>query len=404
MLGIREFAVYLMYIGVSSLSFRVPIISSFSFGLSFLISAYLFFKDTTSSKISLREVAIVSLPFILSIFGLFITDDLTGGLELVARKLPIIIIPITFSLLSFSLKELENTLKLFSVGALISVVVNIITILVLYYLGITNEFSYSSFTQVSSIHTTYYGVMLVIAVFVIVLRFEIRGWIGFFLWLISIFVLSTGLVINGAKIVMLPLFIALLLTGYKAYLFRKKTMVFILSVVVMGLILVINSTAFQHRIGSVKMAMNDNEMAYSGGDGLGELFGSEIALKVEGWKSNVKVLHGVSFIIGNGTNGGVSLRNDGYTKDGLSAFKKSNYNSHSMYVETLYQYGVFGLAIFISSIIIILFWVIRTKDLTLVAIWFTIILAMVTESFLERQLGVMIYGLFGAMVLVKKDK
>lgn len=78
-----------------------------------------------------------------------------------------------------------------------------------------------------------------------------------------------------------------------------------------------------------------------------------------------------------------------------------NFNSHNQYMEYLCTFGIFGLLVFVG----VLFWLLRRafiyREYFLVILLGLCMFACITESFLERELGIKLFSLITALIIYR---
>lgn len=88
----------------------------------------------------------------------------------------------------------------------------------------------------------------------------------------------------------------------------------------------------------------------------------------------------------------------GYTYKNYDDYSKIDYNSHNQYFDVLLKYGIFGLILFF----IFLFWGIANTDLSYRIFLFLILIAMLTENILNRQVGIVFFTFFNSLFFINR--
>ncbi|MDR7369791.1 O-antigen ligase family protein [Flavobacterium aquidurense] len=88
----------------------------------------------------------------------------------------------------------------------------------------------------------------------------------------------------------------------------------------------------------------------------------------------------------------------GYTYKNYDDYSKIDYNSHNQYLDILLKYGIFGLALFF----VFLFWGISNTNYSYLIFLFLIIMAMLTENILDRQVGIVFFTFFNSLFFIKR--
>ena len=81
-----------------------------------------------------------------------------------------------------------------------------------------------------------------------------------------------------------------------------------------------------------------------------------------------------------------------------------NYNAHNQFFEYLSTYGILGAIVFVVLFYTIFALVIRHKNSFFLFIFFAFLLASMTESLLERTLGIVYFGLALSFLIILTSK
>lgn len=88
----------------------------------------------------------------------------------------------------------------------------------------------------------------------------------------------------------------------------------------------------------------------------------------------------------------------GYSYKNYDDYSKIDYNSHNQYLDILLKYGIFGLGLFF----VFLFWGIGNTNLFYRIFLFLIVMAMLTENILERQVGIVFFTFFNSLFFINR--
>ena len=89
-----------------------------------------------------------------------------------------------------------------------------------------------------------------------------------------------------------------------------------------------------------------------------------------------------------------------YTYKGTDDFHSISYNSHNQYLDIMLKYGVFGLIVFLISLL----WGIKTTDMVYQGFIIIIFIALFTENVFSRQVGIMFFTFFNTLFFVGNKK
>jgi O-antigen ligase len=109
-------------------------------------------------------------------------------------------------------------------------------------------------------------------------------------------------------------------------------------------------------------------------------------------------------VFGPGPGSDNELRMQAYLEMGETVAYQNNYNAHNQFMEFLSTFGIFGLSLFLLAIILAMRMSIRDKNWIDFMLLIAVIVAMLTESPLERSLGVKYLGVIVAFLLLNHLK
>jgi O-antigen ligase len=89
-----------------------------------------------------------------------------------------------------------------------------------------------------------------------------------------------------------------------------------------------------------------------------------------------------------------------YTYRGTDDFINISYNSHNQYLDIMLKYGVFGLVIFLFSLL----WGIKNRNILYQGFIIVIFIALITENMFTRQVGVIFFTFFNMLFFVNKEQ
>ena len=87
-----------------------------------------------------------------------------------------------------------------------------------------------------------------------------------------------------------------------------------------------------------------------------------------------------------------------YTYKNYDDYSKIDYNSHNQYLDILLKYGILGLIMFF----VFLFWGILNTDLSYRIFLLLILIAMLTENILDRQVGIVFFTFFNSLFFINR--
>lgn len=88
-----------------------------------------------------------------------------------------------------------------------------------------------------------------------------------------------------------------------------------------------------------------------------------------------------------------------YTYRGTDDYINISYNSHNQYLDIMLKYGVFGLIIFLISLL----WGIKNRNILYQGFIIIIFMALLTENMFTRQVGVLFFTFFNMLFFLNKE-
>lgn len=116
--------------------------------------------------------------------------------------------------------------------------------------------------------------------------------------------------------------------------------------------------------------------------------------RLRNWESGIKTINEF-FFFGAGTGDAIDEMLKYRHKKSWIYTEKAN--SHNQYIEELARFGIVGGLFFIGSIIFLMVYLYKKKQLMFFTIMMVISLAMITESMINRHLGIVAFGFFGSI-------
>lgn len=129
---------------------------------------------------------------------------------------------------------------------------------------------------------------------------------------------------------------------------------------------------------------------------------NSVNLRFLEWKSGVEGIkdHG---ILGTGTGGTLDVLLTHYDKANLGDFY-SDYNAHNQYIETYLEIGLLGFISLLFCFLIPLLYGIKNKNRLLTSLVIIVGFVCLSECFLERGKGIMLYVLFVSLFMFTEEK
>ncbi|MGO3184534.1 MAG: O-antigen ligase family protein [Aequorivita sp.] len=349
----------------------------------------------------LRKFIPLFLFYGVCLISVFYSEDRDYAMKMIGRLVPFIIFPLVFAILPPLKKDRYPKLMKVFIGTLVVLCVysHIVVLIKLFnnhdslYNIFNSHYSYLSLSEGTiGLHSTYYAYLIIIATMFVVnfllnekrlrlriLYFVLIGYFTFF-----VFHLSARL-----PIAVLFLFYNLAIIYY----FIKQKQVFKGIIFLIALYLVSGVFVYNVRITRYRFQQL-TEFTYS--DGTHYEDGKNKQLQ---WQSGIEANN--NFLLGNGIGDANQSIFDSYINNGLNDYAEKEYNAHNQYIQTYVGMGIIGLLalLLIFSFFLLEFYKMRFP-LGFVFLLLTSILY-ITESFLERQHGIVTLVFFVCFFMVQ---
>jgi len=332
--------------------------------ISLIVSALLLIKNFSLKNFLVNKINLflIALPILILINFFIISPDF--DFKVIEKYSMLFILPIYASCIRSSKLVIlfVATAIIIGVGLLLGALIDIS---ILRNLEIV---SFENFTR--AIHPVYYSYLVAFSILYIQLNVFVRH-----KYVIQI-ILILLLVLSGSKLV---IFISLL---WFVFTVSKGLRLVIVPVAILTVILF---TPLKDRFGSI-IKIKDLEVITEGYiQNPTDLRLNGFTLRIILWQENLKSLKNIFF--GNGVSlSGSKPLVENLKKRGLT--NHLEYNAHNQYVSMIYKTGIIGLIILISVITYTIKWAIQYKNFTLVIFTLLMSFAMLSESILERVIGI----------------
>ncbi len=373
---------------VSNVSSFLVYALAFSLPLFPLMSSYLTVTMvvTAGAKIIKQKKFPVKFPhslkwlvaYYLWVFiGIFFTSNHPALFTDLRIKIPFVLFPVLFSIISIDLKKLKYA---FIAGNVIAVLICFSNALAYWFFQKTTDyFFYTKFSYF--MHPGYFSMYLLLAI--IFVWDELVNKNSFFVkWLmINVLIVFAGAILllsSRTAVVITPLLIGFLMI--KSVLKRKQ--------VVLSVIITILMTGGSWYL--IQQNKISNRLSVS------NLLNLKQNIRYRVWQSSAKVF--LQNPIPGTTSGDVKAQlQQQFEKDNIPQAVKRHYNTHNQFLQILVANGIVGMMLMLMHWIFFLKEQITRKNFTAVMFLIVVLAFMTTESVLERQAGAMFYAFFIAI-------
>lgn len=365
----------------------IAMIACLALGLFFALSG-----KRAGIKQSLFLLGIPTLILLPRILGFIIGDPDIANREFV-RSLPLLIIPLAMILLARKNSEL-NADKYMYYGLLAGIV---IAMAVCYYPIITTmiregqpisflarwRYTHFNFTEPLDLHPAYLGMLIVWVLLQTLYGNVVKG--KWQMLVVAILIISLfQLVARNAMLISLILLIIYVVRSKNRWLQLGSSVL----IVALALIVIFHPSDFLRDKFMYSPHDKSENKEY-------ERFGR--------LQASMKVFK-MAPVFGVGPGIDNELRKKEYEKTGDTFAAESNHNAHNQFVEFLSTYGIFGLCCFLLMLIILFRMVMGDHNWIYLILLFAFVLASLTESVLERSLGVKYLSILIGLIFWKHQQ
>ena len=358
----------------------------------FLLGLYSIFKYRIRSKIEMKTVFIFSIFFIVYALSLFFSENIQKGFTILVRCIPILIIPLGYSFLTFETRVKFNQVfrKTFIIAASIY---SILIFIYLFQLGYFSQkhdlyycYSYITFEFWGmNEHPIYISIFFSVALFFILIEGFKNKIFNFILFL----VLISGLLILARKGVVVSFCI---LSGILLFLKRDKKQIAKLVFVFMSLMLLsLSITEIRNRFLEIfdTSSIVNNKETSSG-------------IRYILWNTSAKVIQ-ISDYLGYGIGDAQAVLSTQLAADGYAVLSEENYNAHNQFLQIGLATGIVGICLYLFSLLYFIRIFIKRKNAEGVVFLLFFIFVFLFESVLERQNGIIIYSFTSCMFIYASE-
>lgn len=341
--------------------------------------------------------------YFIHVFGMFYTKNSEEGWFILQRKLSLLALPLTIGTAQPLLKnQLGNILKAFVISCFC---VSVLCMSYgLYYYIINNSYlqphELTSFMKIDRIYFAIYLSFCILILFWLLKNYWTiySHQLKIFLFLVAIYFLAY-IIFLGAKT---DLISTLFLLSFAALFFsfqKGKSMIGISAVILLiaGTVLLSYKADFL-KTGFKKIIESDFNASPDGTNG------NSLTLRIVKWQCSIKGIR-ENPVFGTGTGDSQDYLNKCYEqKNFWGQYPSYHFNAHNQYLETTLTVGLLGLLFFLACLIIPFINALKGKQYLFLSFLFLLSVNSLTESFLERQHGVVFYSFFlSIFTFLKKE-
>lgn len=358
----------------------------------FLLGLFSIFKYRIRSKIEMKTVFIFSIFFIVYALSLFFSENIQKGFTILVRCIPIFIIPLGYSFLTFETRVKFNQVfrKTFIIAASIY---SILIFIYLFQLGYFSQkhdlyycYSYITFEFWGmNEHPIYISIFFSVALFFILIEGFKNKIFNFILFL----VLISGLLILARKGVVVSFCI---LSGILLFLKRdKKQIAKLVFVFISLMVLSLSIAEIRNRFLEIfdTSSIVNNKETSSG-------------IRYILWNTSAKVIQKSDYL-GYGIGDAQAVLSTQLAADGYAVLSEENYNAHNQFLQIGLATGIVGICLYLFSLLYFIQRFIKRKNAEGVVFLLFFIFVFLFESVLERQNGIIIYSFTSCMFIYASE-
>jgi len=366
-----------------------------AFNITLMITATLngiyFYKEGKLIKPENRDYTIylfINVFFFgIYVMSYFLSHDKVSAFAVVIKKAYFLAIPlIIFIGPILSEATLNKIFYYFVVNLFLLSFLGLIKSYYLYHIHFYDNYSYDTMLNALGIHLTYYGVLVVFAIYLLLQKLfvshlkkskiKIVFLLGFFYFFLIIMATRVNIVL-GVIITLVVLF--------RRFEIKKSLIAFLLFLIISVSFLYLSNSYSATRFKNVFYSETGSE--------------TDLTFREIHWKSVLNSIKSPqAFLFGN-TAGDKQLKlNAEYEKNNFHG-AASNYNAHNQFLEVLVATGFVGLIIFLSNFSLMVYSSFKYRSFALLILQIIFLITCFTESMFERQLGIITYLTINSLVL-----
>lgn len=349
-----------------------------------------------------KDFFIASAPFFIYLIALTNSEHLTQGIEITQKKLLLLALPLVFA---FSVNHISEKIrgKLFLVFEIAAFAIGMYANLMMRFKGLTiTDPSVTDYAVIyrhaleyySGLHPTYYAAILFFAAF-LSLNNLFRDWKkrneNYMVWveLILSVVLTTMAVASAARAPLIAFGVILSIWSFIHCRNAGRTwLAFVMMAVFVVSLFLLPAT--RSRI--MEVLNPDNLEAPRSGNDNGTNVRSGI------YQCNIATLS-EHWLIGIGTGDVQFELNKCLNTLNPDVYAHFDYNTHNEYLNAWFTAGIIGLLVFLIVLYLSFSHAVRHKKYTYLFFLIYICICFMTENYLERQAGVMLFTFFQCLFL-----
>lgn len=370
-----------------------------------LVLFWALFQDKKIDGKRIRWVLLLSPVFFLALLGLLYSSNIDEALFRLQQKSVLFLFPLVFCSIEIDFEELvKDVLSIFILGLVAACAFSLFASLLAWI-----RTGYSSFFfghDLAEWLNIYPYVLALICLVAIILLFErLKHRLKMQVWLsrpsvcITLIIFFTLFIFSlSVKQVIISWFLIVIFYSFQ---FVKRTLHIVITLSVVSIVLCILIVVIPTLREKAYQVINaeKNVIPLDTDASLGKTWDG-ISLRRAIWTCSIDVVRG-NFWIGVGTGDAHDELQKAYeNRKFYFASRYNRYNAHNQYIQTMVNFGIIGFSIFVTCIAMQLF-ILRNHPL-FIAFTICVMSSFLTESMLETNKGILVYGFFGSLIFFWK--
>jgi O-antigen ligase len=342
-----------------------------------------------------KKVLLFIMIYFLYGIGVFYSSNFDYGINDLIGKLSLLVFPLIVFITNINFKEkLTSILTSFVEGCFVSGIISLIVSAVNYYYTLDSSWFFYGNSSVF-LHSSYFAMYASFAILILysfIFKATIHDKKSVVISLIQVLFFSLLIVFSSSKAGLLSLvFIHIGAISYWIIKSRSYLLgggVFMLFFTILFL--------FYFQSATIKNRVDEVFAVATSGD---TSSGSTTAARIDIWEVSIDLIKDKPFF-GYGTGDVKTVLVERYKEEGLNVFADKKLNTHNQFLQTSIAIGLIGGLVLILMLVFPLYLSISRKVHLYTFFILLVILNLLTESMLERQMGVVFYGFFNSLFFI----
>lgn len=370
------------------------------------------YKNFRFHKTNLLPIVLASL-YIAHAIGMLYTQNVIAGLTQLEKKISLLAFPVVLSTCrKFNIAHVKVIFKIFIITIIITSIICITyavhrnNYLELFKYPDWFYFTYNDLTEILKIQPNYLAVYVGFSIIILSYflttnsaSYSFKKKIAIFFLIFYLFFFL--LLLSGRTSIVAVSFIVL--TGIGHYFYKRQILLrgLVIMVALCGLLVagISNIPVIKERFLQTFGIEQTNVWINHYGDGKGGL----PSVRLLKWHCALKVIS-ENWLLGVGTGDVQDALQVQYQKNNFELAFNAKYNTHNQYLQTWLGLGLVGLMLLSFCIVTPAVKAYREKNYLFLAFIALFCICSITESTLERQLGIVFYALFNSLLIFHLGK